>query len=645
LLESVPGLVVSIHSGEGKAPQYLLRGFNIDHGTDLADFIDDIPINRPTNAHGQGYSDLNFIIPEVLNGLDFTKGVYFPSIGDFGAVGSIHLHLANDIPNEVSLSAGTLNDDEVYLGGTHHFSPDDRVWAAFQFVHNDGPYTPADNFRKYAAAFRYSHGDDVDGYSLTGMYFHDQGNFTTDQPLRAVQEGLISRFGTLDPSDGTRNERYSLSAHYATHGDGWQLTTYAYLVHSKQTLFNDFTHLLFDTVNGDQEQQDENRNTAGGGAAVKLPLAIGGIQSATTFGIQGRYDDVFVDRRHTLQRVVLPYCLAPQLVGDPIPYNVGLSVCSADKIRLGDEALYVENATRWTSWLRTSVGAREEFYQASDRNLVPLPDGTLFSGSKSVTLFQPKGSITFGPFYKTEFYASAGRGFHSDDARGVLQTVPLEGIPPIAGPTPLLAKADEEEIGLRTDLIPHTHVQVSAFNIDLESELVYDQDMGQDQASAPSNRTGVEVSGQYRPTPWLELNTDLSFSRARFTTNNLALYGFVGNYIAEAPNFVGSFGVLVDNLGPWFGSLQVRVLGSYPLITDNSERDAGYTETNVNLGYRFSPHLRAQIAVFNVFDVKANAFAYYYQTAIPGDPPGGESDHQNHPLEPTSARLTLIATF
>ena len=276
---------------------------------------------------------------------------------------------------------------------------------------------------------------------------------------------------------------------------------------------------------------------------------------------------------------------------------------------------------------------------------MPLPDGSLFNGSKAVTLFQPKGSLTLGPWFRTEVYVSAGRGFHSDDARGVLQTVPLEGIPPIAGPTPLLARADEEEIGLRSDAIPHTHIQISAFNIDFQSELVYDQDMGQDQASAPSNRTGVEISGQYRPTPWLELNTDLSFSRARFTTDNLALYGFVGNYIAEAPNFVGSFGVLVDNLGPWYGSLQVRILGSYPLISDDSQRDAGYTETNLNVGYKFSDRLKAQLGIFNLFDIKANAFAYYYQTAIPGDAPGGEADHQNHPLEPTSARLTLTATF
>src|SRR6201996_2450037 len=121
LLESVPGLVVTVHSGEGKANQYLARGFNLDHGTDIANFMDDMPINRPTNAHGQGYSDLNFIIPELIDGLDYTKGTYFASVGDFGAVASDHMHMANSIANQISLSAGTLGNDEAFLGGTHRF--------------------------------------------------------------------------------------------------------------------------------------------------------------------------------------------------------------------------------------------------------------------------------------------------------------------------------------------------------------------------------------------------------------------------------------------------------------------------------------------------------------------------------------------
>ena len=640
ILESVPGLVVTIHSGEGKAYQYLLRGFNLDHGTDIANFIDDVPINRPTNAHGQGYSDQNFVMPELLSGLDFTKGPYYPSVGDFGDVASVHLHLADTIPDQVSLSAGTLDDDRAFLGGTHNFGPDDRLLGAFELGHVDGPFTHPDNFQKYAGTLRYSHGVETDGYSLTAMYYHGVGNFTTDQPLRAVQEGLIGRYGTLDPTDGTRNERLSLSGHYATHGDDWTFTTNGYLIHSKQTLFNDFTHFLEDPVNGDQEQQDENRNTAGGGAALSFLRTFAGIETRTTFGVQGRYDDIYVDRRHTKDRQVLDYCEAAQLDGPALPYSVGNRACSEDKVQLGDEGLYVENTARLTSWVRTDIGLREEFYQGTDHSLL-----SGFDGSKTVTLFQPKGSLIFGPWDKTEVYFSAGRGFHSDDLRGVLQTVPIEGVPAAAGPTPLLVRADGEEIGVRSDLIPKLHIQVAVFNTNLQSELIYDQDQGQDQASAPSQRYGIEASGQYRPFNWLELNTDLSFSHARFTADNLAAFGFNGDHIPNAPGFVGSFGALVDNLGPWFGGLEIRALGQYPLVSDNTAKDAGYTETNIDIGYKVSRNVKVEMDVFNLFDVKADAAAYYYTSRLAGEPADGVADHQDHPLEPISARFSVTATF
>ena len=262
-----------------------------------------------------------------------------------------------------------------------------------------------------------------------------------------------------------------------------------------------------------------------------------------------------------------------------------------------------------------------------------------------MTLFQPKGSLIFGPWDKTEVYFSAGRGFHSDDLRGVLQTVPIEGVPAAAGPTPLLVRADGEEIGVRSDLIPKLHIQVAVFNTNLQSELIYDQDQGQDQASAPSQRYGIETSGQYRPFNWLELNTDLSFSHARFTADNLAAFGFNGDHIPNAPGFVGSFGALVDNLGPWFGGLEIRALGQYPLVSDNTAKDAGYTETNIDIGYKVSRNVKVEMDVFNLFDVKADAAAYYYTSRLAGEPADGVADHQDHPLEPISARFSVTATF
>ena len=325
-------------------------------------------------------------------------------------------------------------------------------------------------------------------------------------------------------------------------------------------------------------------------------------------------------------------------------YSIGETRCTYDKVRLYDVGLYVENTTRWLPWLRTNVGIREEIAGGTDRNLLANRPFSLQPFTQDVTLFQPKGSVTIGPFDKTEFYFSAGRGFHSNDIRSVSGTVLLENILGFAKPTPLLVKVDSEEVGMRSDILPKTHIQFAAFLLHVVSEQTYDQDQGEDIPGAPSRRYGFELSGQYLPVRWLEVNADLSYSHARYTVD-YASFGNTGPYIPNAPEFVGSFGMLVDNLGPWFGGLQVRVLGSLPLISDNSERDNGYTETNVNIGYTFSPRLKAQVQVFNLLNEKANSGAYYYSTIIPGDNGVPTADHQNHPLEPISARFSVTATF
>ena len=641
LLESTPGLVVTAHSGEGKANQYLVRGFNLDHGTDIANFVDDMPVNRPSNAHGQGYSDVNFLTPQLATGLDYTKGPYYAAIGDFGAVASTHVHLANDVPNQIAITGGTLGVWNIFTGGTYHITDDDRIVGGLYYGHVDGPFDHTDNFHKATATLRYSHGRDNDGYSLTAMYYKGDGNFTTDQPLRAVTSGLIDRYGTLDPTDGNKSERMSLSAHYAKQGDDWQLTSSAYLIHSRMTLWNDFTHFLEDPVSGDQEEQTEDRNSAGGDIALKNIMMVGTIESDTSIGVQERYTAAYVDRRHTKLRKPLTTCSEDQPDGSVLQAPAANGICNADRIRESDLGGYIENTTHWTPWLRTIVGLREEDFWGADRSLI-----SGFNGSSSQTLLQPKGSLVIGPWEKTELYFSAGRGFHSDDVRGVFGTVPLEGAPVAAGPTPLMAPATGIEFGMRTDILPKVSVQIALFQEDFNSELTYDGDAGEDSASAPSRRQGIEISGEYKPFPWIELNTDLAFSKARYKAGTYQAFGLDGPFIANAPQFIGSLGALVDDLGPWFGGLEWRVLGAYPISDgDQFPEDAGYSEINVDVGYKVNPHLRVQASVYNLTNTKANAAAYYYTSRLPGEPAEGINDFQVHPLEPISGMVTVTATF
>jgi outer membrane receptor protein involved in Fe transport len=645
LLESVPGLIVTVHSGEAKAYQYLLRGVNLDHGIDFANFVDDMPVNRPSNAHGQGYSDLNFVIPQILAGVDYTKGPYFAELGDFGSVGSEHMRLLDDLPNQISASAGTLGDDELFAGGTLHFGDGSKLLGAADVSRVDGPYSHPDNFRKIALATRYSQGTDADGYSVTAMYYKGQGRFSTDQPLRAIQDGTIGFYGSLDPTDGAQSSRWSLSGHYGITGDDWKLAASAYAIHSTQVLWNDFTHFLNDPLNGDQEQQDETRDTFGGGIAYTRSLTFGDIESDMTVGVQERYDTEYVDRRHTRQRVVLDYCNDGD--GD---YAIGDHACTADLVNVNDTGPYLSNTTRWLSWLRTTIGVREDYASGDDRGVL-----TSFSGSAQGFLFQPKGNVTFGPCYDTEFYISAGKGFHSDDIRGVLGTVPVQGVPFSIGRVPLLARTYGEEFGIRNASIPGLQIQLALFRQDYGSEEIYDQDAGLDQATAPSRRQGFELSAQYHPFDWLELNTDVAVTKARFFKSEAVLQNFYqiagGTYIANAPSYTLSFGAIIDNLGPWFGGAEIRILGPYPL-TDGpaNPRGSGYTETNIDIGYKLTDRLKVQMSIFNLFDQKAYSSEFYYATNINAAEVAkygnaGVNDFQVHPLEPISARFTLTADF
>ena len=408
------------------------------------------------------------------------------------------------------------------------------------------------------------------------------------------------------------------------------------------TLWNDFTHYLDDSVNGDQEEQNERRTTAGGALAYAVHANIAGIDSETIVGIQARYDTVFVDRKHTDRRTtVLADCQIEQEDGPTLSYPAVNGNCNADRAHVLDLAPYLQETLRFTPWLRVVGGVREEYYHASDTSSV-----TGASGIGHQWLFQPKGSLILGPWKKTELYVSAGRGFHSDDVRGVFGTVPEVGIPLSGGSTPLLAKTSGYEVGIRSDIIPRLVLQLAVFQQDFASELAYNADSGQDEAGAPSRRHGVEVSGQYHPFRWLELNADLAFAKPRYRANDLAAYGLDAPYIANAPSYIYSAGVLVDDLGPWSGSLVWRRLGKEHINDGEAEpTDPGYSEWNLNVGYALNHGWWLNVGIFNLFNTHDYGSVYYYAGRLQGEAAAGVNDYQVHPLEPRAARFSITKIF
>ena len=611
LLETVPGLVVTAHSGEGKANQYLLRGFNLDHGTDLATYVDDMPVNGRTHAHGQGYTDVNFMIPELAGGVEFTKGPYFASEGDFSSVGTARIRYIDRIDNQLSIATGTLGDQRTFGAGTFE-AGQGRLLAAAELVRLNGPWDHPDDVHKFNAVLRYSVGTPSDGFALTAMAYRNRWNATTDQAARAVEQGLIGRFGSLDPSDGGRAERYSLSGRYARSWGDWQLKATAYAVRSNLTLWNDFTHLLDDPINGDQHGQNDRRTIAGGEASLTRSDQLFGAYTVTTVGVQTRNDQIDVDLQHTARRAVL-------------------STDRSNKVKENSIGIYTETTSNWTPWFRSVVGVREDYFHTRDTDFA-IPAN---SGVQGQALFQPKINFVVGPFAKTELYLSAGRGFHSNDARSGLNEAKTAYIRP-----PLLVRSRGSEIGVRSSYFSNFQLSATLFQIDFESELIYNGDAGATEAGRPSHRRGVELTGQYRPTSWLALNANLAVAKARFRDDDPA-----GNYVEDAPDFVASAGVLIDNLGPWSGGLTLRNLGPHPLNNDNSVRSKGYSEFNAALGYKISPTLKISVDIFNLLDAKTNAADYFYTSRLAGEPAEGVPDRHSHPLEPRSLRVALTKRF
>jgi hypothetical protein len=346
LLETVPGLIVTLHSGEGKANQYLMRGYNLDHGTDLETIVDGMPVNQPTHTHGQGYTDLNFLIPELTDDLRYTKGPYYGDVGDFGAVGSVRLGYRDTMPAQAAVTVGTLGFQRILAAGSQP-AGDGNLLAAVEAQHYDGPFVTPDDARKENAVLRYSAGDERNGYSLTGMVYHQVWTNTTDIPVRAVTGGLVpDRFGTLDPTDGGHALRASLSFQdRAQLGDG-ELAASAYLIHNELHLFNDFTHFLVDPVHGDQEDQFENRQVAGGAVGYTLPLMTGSLRSELSGGAVVRYDRLTVGRAPSEDQVPLSPSAAP---GDPASYF------NDDQVYLFAGGAWLQWTTYWRSATMTST--------------------------------------------------------------------------------------------------------------------------------------------------------------------------------------------------------------------------------------------------------------------------------------------------
>ena len=616
LLEYVPGLVVTQHSGSGKANQYFLRGFNLDHGTDFATSVAGMPVNMRTHGHGQGYTDINFVIPELISQVNYFKGPYYASVGDFGSAGGADMLYTNKLAESLALgSVGDYGYQRALLAASQDVAGGTLTGGA-EYLHNDGPWDNPDDYRKLNGLLRYTLpvGDQV--FGLTAMGYSGRWNSTDQVPQRAVDSGDLGRFDTIDDTSGGTSERYSLSADYSTPLAGGELQSSAYWIKYQLNLISNFTYFLSDPVNGDQFEQADDRNIYGGQGEWSRSGELLGHATKNSVGLEVRQDRI---------SPVGLYATAS---------TERLSTVREDRVTESSAGLYAANETKWTEWFRSNLGLRYDLYKFKVTS--DLAENT---GTKTDGILSPKVSLVFGPWANTEYFVNGGLGFHSNDARGVTISVdPVTG--DAADPATPLVRSSGAELGLRTEAITGLQSSLALWYLHLDSELVFVGDAGATEAGRPSNRYGVEWSNRWQAQSWLFLDLDVAWNHARFSGSAPE-----GDYIPGAPDTVVSAGISVEKYDRLSGSVFYRYIGSYALLEDNSERSEAQSVVDAQVGYEVFQNTLLRVDVFNIFDSSTNDITYYYESRLPGEPTEGIADVHYHPGEKRSFRVSLTQRF
>ena len=611
MLEAMPGLIASQHSGEGKANQFYLRGFNLDHGTDLSTFVDGMPVNQRSHAHGQGWTDVNFVIPELVGRLDYKKGPYSARSGDFSSAGSAEIGYASRLVKDVgSLTLGEDGFARALVAGSPDLAGGTLLYA-LEGMRNDGPWTRPDDYRKANGVLRYSRGYANNGWSVTAMAYRGRWNATDQIPLRAVQNASLGRFDAIDATDGGSARRYSLSGVWRQTGADSASKLSAYVIRNQLALFSNFTYFLNDPVNGDQFAQPDRRVTSGVDAAHTLHVHRGEtMASDLTFGARLQNDNIFNALQNTRARQVL-------------------STTRADHIVETSGAVFVESATRWNQVVRTMTGVRADRYRFDVASDLAANTGRAYD-----TQLSPSFSLILAPTATSEFYVNYGHGFHSNDARGTVAAIDPASLEAIER-APGLVRSRGMEVGLRTEAIPKMQTAVALYRLDFDSELTYIGDAGMTEAGDASRRVGIEFSHYWRPLKWLSVDFDAAFARARSIN---------ADRIPGAVEGVGQLALGVDKLGPWSGALRLRYFGPRPLVEDNSVRSQASTTLNGRIGYRIGRDLQLEIEGFNLANRRDSAIDYYYASQLAGEA-GPREDIHFHPIEPRTLRVSVTKTW
>ena len=640
VLETVPGLIITQHAGGGKANQYFLRGFNLDHGTDFAIFIDDMPLNLPSHAHGEGYADMNTVIPEFVRRVNFEKGPYYADVGNYGSAGSAHLEFFKTLPqNFVKVEGGMYGYGRVVFGVSQKLGPGNLLYGG-EAYHDDGPWTHPDNYYKFNGLLTYSQEGYANGFSVTARGYHGKWNSSDQIPENAVP--VVGFFGALNPTDGGHSQRYSLQAEWHRQGANSASRVVVYGFYYDLDLFSDFTYFLTDLGRGDQFEQKDRRGVAGLYAQHTIFSQWFGRRVENTFGLQVRNDWIRNGLYQSENRVRVDK--TDSGTGTILP-----ATTQADRFTDTQPGFWVENKIQWAEKFRSVAALRGDLDYFDVTSLVNPAN----SGTASKLLPSPKLSLTFGPWFNTEFYTQGGFSFHSNDGRGATQTVqPVSADntypdTPVAK-IPALVPTKGGEIGVRTVAFPHLQSTISLWYLRSASELQQDGDTGGTVASPqPSNRYGIEWANYYTPGENLAFDFDLANSKALYTSideDDAAPDSPGGKRVPEAVGLVISSGITFHDYKGLSSSLRLRFFGPRNLTSDGIYRSQATALLNGELGYQFHEKWHVTAEFLNLLNRRDHDIDYAYTSRVAPTAAPAFTD-VFHPVEPFQVRFALGRTF
>jgi len=640
ILETIPGVIITQHAGGGKANQYFLRGFNLDHGTDFAIFVDEMPLNLPSHAHGEGYSDMNTVIPEFVKRINYEKGPYYADVGNYGSAGNAHLELFKTLPhNFLEVEGGMYGYGRLVFGVTQKLGAGNLLYGG-EAYHDNGPWTHPDNYYKFNGLLTYSQGGNADGFSITARAYH--GSWHSSDQIATNAVPLVGLFGSLNPTDGGHSQRYSFQPEWHRRGTNSTSSIAAYGFYYDLDLFSDFTYHLTDPLRGDQFEQQDKRWVAGLDARHTIFSEWFGRKVANTFGLQIRNDWIHNGLYQSENRMRVDK--TDSSTGTTLP-----SVTQADRFTDVQVSVYAQNTIQWTNKFRSAAGLRGDLEFFDVNSLVTSAN----SGTSSKFLPSPKLSLIFGPWFNTEFYAQGGFSFHSNDGRGTTQTIePVSGENPYPNtpstPIPSLISTKGAEVGVRTLAVRHLQSTFSLWYLYSASELQQSGDTGGTVASKqPSNRYGFELANYYTPGDHWAFDFDLANSRALFAEideDDAAPDSLGGKRVPEAVGLVIASGLTLHDYKGFSSSLRLRYFGPRNLTSDGIYRSRATALVYGEVGCQIGETWRVSTELFNLLNRRDHDIDYAYESRIMSTAPSTFTD-VFHPVEPFQVRFKLQKNF